>query len=93
MAAAGLSAGRVLAVFEGLEAGKDEATIARDYGIKLEKVQAVAAFFQREAVDSPNNGEDDSGKDNGEAGADDGTQSPEDPASVAPVTESEPCGW
>ena len=45
MSKTGLSAGRVLAVFEGLDAGKDEETIARDYGLKLEKVKEVAAFF------------------------------------------------
>lgn len=50
MSKTGLSAGRVLAVFEGLEAGKDEETIARDYGIKLEKVKEVAAFFIEEPV-------------------------------------------
>ena len=45
MAQTGMSAGRVLAVFEGLEAGKDEETIAREYEIKLEKVREVAEFF------------------------------------------------
>jgi hypothetical protein len=45
MSKTGLSAGRVLAVFEGLDAGKDEETIAREYGIKLDKVREVAEFF------------------------------------------------
>ena len=50
MSKTGLSAGRVLAVFEGLVAGMDNQTIACKYEIKRDLVDAVAAFFVEDEV-------------------------------------------